>query len=154
LSVTVLFVSPVLGLAILAMAAAGEAQTAQPTQVPSPAAARKVHVIAGEVTSVDASSGLVAVRESVPSASQKGQKPVRRSVALVVTIETKLFRGEAPVTAADLKPGDYVVSRYAETPQGALALSLRAADVVARTTPSPSGEPQPSEAPVTENGHH
>ncbi len=109
-------------------------------------------MIAGVVTWVDVPTGLVAVRESVPTASQMGQKPVRRSVALVVTAETKLFRGTTPVLTADLRAGDYVVSRYTETPQGALALLLRAADVVVQTTPSPSATPQPSDAPASENG--
>ena len=146
--------SPVLGLVLLALTGAAEAQTTQPTKVPPPAAARAVHVIAGVVTSVDASAGLVAVRESVPTASQMGQKPVCRSVALVVTAETKLFRGMTPTVTADLRPGDYIVSRYAETPLGALALLLRAADVVVRTTPSSTGTPQPGDAPASENGQH
>lgn len=131
-------------------AAAGETQKTQPTKVPSPAVARTVHVIAGEITSIDVPASLVAVRESVPTASQKGQKPVKRTVVLVVTAETLLLRGKEPAPISDLKPGDYVVSRYAETPQGALALSLRAADVVARTTPT--GTPAPGEAPVRESG--
>jgi hypothetical protein len=111
-------------------------------------------VIAGVVTSVDASAGLVTVRESVPTASQMGQKPVRRSVALVVSAQTKLFRGTTPTVTADLRPGDYVVSRYAETPHGALALLVRAAEIVTRTTPSPSGTPQPGDAPASESGQH
>lgn len=109
-------------------------------------------MIAGVVTSVDASAGLVTLRESVPTASQMGQKPVRRSVALVVTAETKLFRGMTPTVTADLRPGDYVVSRYAETPRGTLALLLRAAEVVVRSVSPPSGTPQPGGVSASENG--
>lgn len=154
MGVRLLFVLLLPILSCLGAAAAEEPQTTQPTKVPSPTPARTVHVIAGVVTWVDVSAGLVAVRESVPTASQMGQKPVRRSVALVVTADTKLFRGKTPAMTADLRPGDYVVSRYTETPQGALALLLRAADVVVRTTPSPSGTPQPGGVSASENGQH
>jgi hypothetical protein len=107
---------------------------------------RTVHVIAGVVTAIEPPSGLVTVRESVPSASQMGQKPVRRTVALVVTPKTKIILGKAPAVIADLKAGDFVVSRYAETPQGAIALTLRAADAVARSEPSPTATPPPVES--------
>jgi hypothetical protein len=56
-------------------------------------------------------------------------------VTLELTPETKIFRGRTPIAATDLKPNDYVVARYSETPSGARALSLRVADVVARAAP-------------------
>ena len=96
----------------------------------------------------------MAVRESVASASQKGQKPVRRILTLVLTPDTKILRGRTPVSPEELRVKDYVVVRYAETPQGAVALSLRAADVVARTAPSSPGAPQLPETAAGEPGQH
>ncbi len=146
--VSLLFIA---SLTVLGPAAAGGAQTTQPTKVPEAEAHRSVHVIAGVITSVEPAADLVAVRESVPSASQMGQKPVRRSVALVVTPETKLILGKQPAAISDLKAGDFVVARYAETPQGALALTLRAAGAVT-PAPQPSATPQPAEASAKETG--
>jgi len=93
----------------------------------------------GEIVSVDAEKNLVTVRESVSSPNQKGQT-ARRTVTLGLTPQTKLLRGKTSTSAAELKPNDFVVARYAETPTGVIALSLRAADVVARTAPAiPAG---------------
>jgi len=115
----------------------------QPTPVPSPSSASVSRTIAGEIVSMDARSGSVLVRETVASATQKGQKPFRRAVTLVIGSGTKLSRGKAPVHVSDLKVGDYVVARYAETPTGMTAFSIRAAEVVVRTTPAAA--PPPSE---------
>jgi hypothetical protein len=139
-------------LAVLGSASALGAQTTQATKVPPAAAPRSVHVIAGVITSVEPAADLVAVRESVPSASQMGQKPVRRSVALVVTPETKLILGKEPAAISDLKAGDFVVARYAETPQGALALTLRAAGAVVSAAPTPSATPQAGEVSAKDGG--
>ncbi len=138
-------------LAVLGAAAAEGTQATQATKVPPAAQPRSVHVIAGVITSVEPAADLVAVRESVPTASQMGQKPVRRSVALVVTPQTTLILGKDPAAISDLKAGDFVVARYAETPQGALALTLRAAGAVT-ATPQPSATPQPAEASAKEGG--
>lgn len=134
-------------------AAVGEAQTTPKAKVAPSEAPRTVHVIAGVVTSVEPSAGLVAVRESVPSAPEKGRKPVRRSVSLVVNAETMVILGKAPAALSELKVGDYVVARYAETPQGALALTLRAADAIVQAAPPASASSQPAEAPGKEGDH-
>lgn len=108
----------------------------------------------GEVTYVDTALRIVAVRESVASATQKGQKPFRRTLTLVLTPDTKLYRGKTPVFPEELCVKDYVVARYVESPQGAVALSLRAADAVARTTPSAAGAPQPPEMAGAQPGQN
>ncbi len=84
---------------------------------------------------MNSEKSLVTIRESVSSPSQKGHG-ARRSVTLELTPETKLFRGRTPIAATDLRPNDYVVARYSETPSGARALSLRVADVVAHAAPT------------------
>ena len=73
---------------------------------------------------------------------------------LVLTPETKLLRGRTPVLPEELRVKDYVVVRYADTPHGDVALSLRAADVVARTAPSAAGTPQPPEIAAAEPGQN
>jgi hypothetical protein len=137
--VRALRVCPLFVVAAFGVAAAASAQTAQPAKVPSPVAARSTRTIVGEIVSVDAEKNLVTVRESVSSPNQKGQT-ARRTVTLGLTPQTKLLRGKTSTSAAELKPNDFVVARYAETPAGVIALSLRVADVVARTAPAtPAG---------------
>ncbi len=140
------FTGPVLFSLVLGIAPSAFAQTAQPTPVPSPAPAATAHAIVGEIVSVDLKANLVTVRESVSSLPQKGHTE-RRTVTLRMTPATKLLRGTAPTTPADLKPKDFVVARYSVSAAGAVALSLRVAAVEARTTPVPSTAAASGEAP-------
>jgi len=148
------FLPALVAAAILASGGARDVQTTPAAKVASPAPLHATRIVAGEVTYVDTALRLVAVRETVASATQKGQKPFRRTLTLVLTPDTKTFRGRTPVPAEELQVKDYVVVRYAETPQGAVALLLRAADVVARTTPSPAALPPPAETAGPEAGQH
>jgi len=140
--VSLRFLPALLAAALLAAVGARDVQTTPEPVVASPATPHPTRSIAGEVTYVDPALRIMAVRETVASASQKGQKPVRRILPLVLTPDTKLFRGRTPVSPEDLRVRDYVVVRYTETPQAFVALSLRAADVVARTAPASPGTPQ------------
>ena len=135
------FVPALIAAIALAAGVPKSEQVAQPAAVAAPAPAGPTHSIAGEVTYVDTALRIVAVRETVSSASQKGQKPVRRTVTMVLTPGTKLVRGKTPVDPAELRVHDYVVARFTETPLGPVATSLRVADVVARSAPSPRATP-------------
>ena len=147
------FIPALIAAIALAAGAPKSEQVAQPATVTAPAPVGPTHSIAGEVTYVDTALRIVAVRETVSSASQKGQKPVRRTVTMVLTPGTKLLRGKTPGDPSDLRVHDYVVARFAETPQGPVATSLRVADVVARSAPSPPASPAADTA-TEENGQH
>ena len=140
-------------IAIAAGAPKGE-QVSQPARVAASVPAGPTRSIAGEITYVDTALRIVAVRETVASASQKGQKQVRRTLTLVLTPETKLVRGKTPSDSSGLKVRDYVVAHYSETPFGPLAVTLRVADVVVRSAPSPAGTPSASDASSEETGQH
>jgi hypothetical protein len=148
------FLPALVAAAVLASGGARDVQTAPAAKVASPAPLHPTRIILGEITYVETALRIVAVRETVASATQKGQKPIRRTLTLVLTPDTKILRGKIPVSPEELCVKDYVVVRYAETPQGAVALSLRAADVVARTTPSPAAAPPPAETAAPEAGQH
>jgi len=152
--VSLRFLPALVAAVILAAGGARDVQVTPKPAVASPVPPLSTHSVAGEVTYVDPALRILAVRESVASASQKGQRPVRRIVKLVLTPETKLLRGRTPVLPEELRVKDYVVVRYADTPHGAVALSLRAADVVARTAPSAAGTPQPPEIAAAEPGQN
>lgn len=134
---------------VLAAGSPKSDQVAQPAPVVRPASVGPTHSIAGEVTYVDTALRIVAVQETVASASQMGQKPVRRTIAMILTPGTKLVRGKTPADPSELRLHDYVVVRYTDTPQGPIANSLRVADVVARSAPSPpattTGDPSANE---------
>lgn len=136
---------------IAALALAGgvlkSEQVAQPTQVAAPSAAGPTRSVVGEVTYVDTALRIVAVRETVSSATEKGQKAGRRTMTMVLTSQTKLLRGKRPGDPAELRVHDYVVATFSETPQGPIAISLRVADVVARSGPSPSATPATDPTP-------
>ncbi len=135
------FVPALIAAIALAAGAPKSDQVAQPESLVARAPAGPTHSIGGEVTYVDTALRIVAVRESVASATQMGQKPVRRTVVMILTPATKLVRGKTPGDATELRVRDYVVARYVETPQGPVATSLRVADVVARSAPSPPTTP-------------
>ncbi len=136
----------------LAAAAPKGGQVSQPDPVAIPAPTGPMRSIAGEVTYVDTALRIVAVRETVVSASQKGQTPVRRTLTLVLTPNTKLVRGKTPSDPSGLRVRDYVVAHYSETPYGPIAVTLRAADVVARSAPPSSGSPAAADAPSEDTG--
>lgn len=135
------FVPALIAAIALATGAPKSGQVAQPAPVVAPAPAGSARSIVGEVTYVDTALRIVAVRETVSSATQKGQKSTRRTVTMVLTPQTKLVRGKTPGDPAELRVHDYVVARFTETPQGPVATSLRVADVVARSAPSPPAPP-------------
>lgn len=135
------FVPALIAAIALAAGAQKSEQVAQPVPVVASTPIGPTHSIAGEVTYVDTALRIVAVRETVSSATQKGQKPVRRTMTMVLTPETKLVRGKTPGDPAELRVHDYVVVRFTETPLGPIATSLRVADVVARSAPSPPTTP-------------
>jgi hypothetical protein len=139
--VSLRFVPTLIAALALAAGAPKSEQVAQPAPVVAPSPAGPTRSIAGEVTYVDTALRIVAVRETVSSASQKGQKPVRRTMTMVLTPETKLVRGKTPGDPAELRVHDYVVAHFTETPQGPIAISLRVADVVARSGPPPPATP-------------
>ncbi len=134
---SVRFLPALIAAIVLAAGSQKSDQVAQPAPVVRPVPVGRTHSIAGEVTYVDTALRIVAVRETVASASQMGQKPVRRTVAMILAPGTKLVRGKTPGEPSELHLHDYVVVRYADSPQGPIATSLRVADVVARSTPSP-----------------
>ncbi|MFI5180608.1 MAG: hypothetical protein ACHQPI_04390 [Thermoanaerobaculia bacterium] len=131
------FLPALLAAIALAAGAPKSDQVTPPSKVATPALEGPTRSIVGEVTYVDVALRIVAVRETVSSASQKGQKPVRRTLTMVLTPDTKLVRGKTPSDPAELRVRDYVVAHYRETPYGPLAVTLRVADVVARSVPSP-----------------
>ena len=119
-----------------------EGQTTQPSTVAPVPPSSTARAIVGQIVSVEKDGSAVQIRESVSSASQKGQPPARRTVTLQIGAATVIVRGKSPVAASDLKPKDHVVARYVETPSGAIAQSIRAADVAVRPpTSSQAGEP-------------
>ncbi|HQR45717.1 MAG TPA: hypothetical protein PLB02_04605 [Thermoanaerobaculia bacterium] len=148
------FLPALVAAVVLASAGGKDVQTTPRTAVAASAAPQTTRFVAGEITYVDPALRIVAVRETVASAPQKGQKPARRTVTLALTPDTKLLRGKAPVSADELRVKDYVVVRYAETPQAAVALTLRAADVVVRSAPAPAASPSATEAAAGEFGQH
>ena len=148
------FLPALVAAVLLAAGGARDVQITPKAMVASPVPPHPTRIIVGEVTYVDTALRIVAVRESVASATQKGQKPFRRTLTLVLTPDTKILRGKTPVSPEELCVKDFVVVRYAETPQGAVALSLRAADVVARTVPPSPGAPQLPEMAAGEPGQH
>lgn len=127
-------------------------QVSQPEAVVTTASTGQTRSIVGEVTYVDTALRIVAVRETVASASQKGQKQARRTLTLVLTRDTKLVRGKTPSDPAELRVHDFVVARYTETPNGRLAVTLRAADVVALSAAPPSSPPAGADASPEETG--
>jgi hypothetical protein len=138
--VNVRFLPALLAAAVVAAAGSKDGQTPQPATVAPSAPAASARAIVGEIVSVEGVGTAVSIRESVSSASQKGQPIVRRNVTLQIVPSTRIFRGKDLSTAETLKPKDYVVARYLETPSGAVAQSIRAADVTPRATPTPASD--------------
>jgi hypothetical protein len=149
--VSLRFVPALIAAIALAAGAPKSEQVVQPATVAASAPAGPTRSIVGEVMYVDTALRIVAVRETVASASQKGQKPARRTMTMVLTPQTKLVRGKTPGAPADLRVHDYVVAHFTETPQGPVVTSLRVADVVARSAPSPPATPV-AEATTEETG--
>jgi hypothetical protein len=138
--VNVRFLPALVAAAVVAVAGSKEGQVSQPATVDPSYPAASARAIVGEIVAVEAGGTAVSIRESVSSASQKGQPAVRRSVTLQIVPTTRIFRGKEPSTAETLKPRDYVVARYLETPAGAVAQSIRAADTARHVTPTPASE--------------
>lgn len=92
---------------------------------PTPPAAK---TIVGHILAVDPKTGTVVVEETIKP--PKGQKGPHRHESVTVRVDgsTRLLRGKAPATFADLRPNDHAVVRYVAEAQGARALSLRVAD--------------------------
>jgi len=147
--VNVRFLPALIAAAALAASTPKEGQMTQPSTVAPVPPSATARAIVGQIVSVEKDGSAVQIRESVSSASQKGQLPVRRTVTLQINAATTIVRGKSPVAASDLKPMDHVVARYVETPTGAIAQSIRAADVVARTPSSSQTGPPSAETPAT-----
>ena len=120
-------------------------------QTPTPAPAITSKTIVGHIVSVDVATCTVVVRESVRSTRVKGQPAKREVVSMVLDAATPIRRGKAPTSIAELRPKDNVVARYAVTPAGAKALSLRVAELIART-PQPSPAPAPGAGGPADSG--
>jgi hypothetical protein len=147
--VNVRFLPALLVAAVVAAAGSKDGQPTQSSSVAPPTPAGSARAIVGEIVSVEGGGTAISVRESVSSASQKGQPAGRRNVTLQIVPSTKIFRGKEPAAAETLKPKDYVVVRYLETPSGAVAQSIRAADVTPRETPTPASQAAaPGHAPA------
>ena len=111
--------------------AAAKASPSAPAPRPT---APLTQTIVGQILAVDAVAATLIVGESVQASP--GKKGDRETVSLKVDGGTKLLRGTKTTTVAELRPRDHVVVRYVLTPQGARALSIRAADQT-RDTPTP-----------------
>jgi hypothetical protein len=148
--VNVRFLPALVAAAVVAAAGSKDAQMTQPATVALSSPAASARAIVGEIVSVEGGGTAVSIRESVSSASQKGQPSVRRNVTVQIVPTTRIFRGKELSTAESLKPKDYVVARYLETPSGAVAQSIRIADATPRPTPTPASEtPVPRAAAPT-----
>jgi hypothetical protein len=146
--VNVRFLPALVAAAVVAVTGSKDGQTTQPATVAPSVAEASARAIVGEVVSVEGAGTAVSIRESVSSPSQKGQPAKRRNVTLQIVPTTKIFRGKDLSTAETLKPKDYVVARYLETPSGAVAQSIRAADVTPRATPTPTSDAASSAPPA------
>jgi hypothetical protein len=105
-----------------------------PPSTPAPRPSAPVtQTIVGQILSVDAAAATLGVGESVQASPTK--KGDRDTVSLKVDRGTQLLRGKRATTVAELRPRDHVVVRYVLTPDGARALSIRAADQ-SRETPT------------------
>jgi len=148
--VNVRFLPALVAAAVVAAAGSKDGQMTQPATVALSSPAASARAIVGEIVSVEGGGTAVSIRESVSSASQKGQPPVRRNVTVQIVPTTRIFRGKDLSTAESLKPKDYVVARYLETPSGAVAQSIRIADSTPRATPTPASDtPVPQAAAPT-----
>jgi hypothetical protein len=136
--------------ALLALTLAVAAPAFGQTPAPTPALTSKT--IVGQIVSVDVATRTVVVRESVRSTPVKGQPAKREVVSMVLEAATPIHRGKTPTSVAELRPKEYVVARYAVTPAGARALSLRVAELIART-PLPSPAPAPSAGDPADSGN-
>jgi hypothetical protein len=136
--VNVRFLPALVAAAVVATAGSKGGQTTQPEPLDRSSSAASARAIVGEIVSVEAGGTAISIRESVSSASQKGQPSVRRNVTVQIVPTTRIFRGKELSSAEALKPKDYVVARYLETPAGAVAQSIRAADTTPHATPTPA----------------
>ncbi len=142
------FLPALVAAVVVAATGSKDGQLTQPEAVTLSTPAASARAIVGEIVSVEAGGTAVSIRESVSSASQKGQPAVRRNVTVQIVPTTRIFRGKELSTAETLRPKEYVVARYLETPAGAVAQSIRIADATPRATPTPASEaPAPANAP-------
>ena len=109
-----------------------------PSATPTPSHWR---TIVGEIVSIDQPAGTVVVAESIKTTAGRGGTRKRETVRLTLNAETHLLRGKTPTSLSELRPKDHVVVRYRLTPQGALAVTFRAADPVNPRPTSSAAEP-------------